>query len=124
MREHWKTYIFVTEQGFQVFMKPFPVIKTKGQAIDSTQMRDPPSTASQAETTTMNLTNHAIDTAAASNYDVSGDVPSVSTEPTCSQESTDACPDPTEESKATDGYQSPCSDEDGIVIVEGDWLML
>lgn len=105
-------------------MKPFPVITIKGRAIGSTKMRDPPSTISQPETTTMNFSNHAIDTAAASSYDISGDVPSVSTEPASSQESTDACPDPTEESKATDGYQSPCSDEDDIVIVEGDWLML
>jgi hypothetical protein len=105
-------------------MKPFPVIKIKDRAIDITQMRDPPSSISQPETTTMNLSNHAIDTAAATSYDISGDVPSVSIEPTSSQESTDACPDPTEESKATDSYQSPCSDEDDIVIVEGDWLML
>lgn len=90
-------------------MKPFPVIKIKDRAIDSTQMRDHPSTISQPETTTMNLSNHAIDTAAASSYYISGDVPSVSTEPTYSQESTDAYPNPTEESKATDGYQSPAA---------------
>lgn len=81
-------------------------------------------------TTMVILPNHLIDTAAASSYDISGDVPSVSSQPSSShqkeEESSDdaVCPDLTEESKATDSYQPSCSDEDDIVIVEGDWLML